>query len=312
MTYRFRIMLFSALMIGLSLTLTRPATGQRRKVDAFPRLAGNKMDSGRWLAGARRQAKGKAPDMNMISLEVAAFRTLRTLRATRGQTEALLKLVKEDFVKDSKREDAKTTLKFRKALLGLRAEFRRAGMEDDDEDVKAATEKVDLLADDDEALDDGVDVTTAAGIASADAMRLFTPQQVFALLKSAEEEITDPTTVLLDALADGLTVPAEDWKTIRDDAASQVAWMIGGLNPKGSAKFRAEAMKWLDTKHATKMKPPEFDKQRAALRADANEKFKAQPIVVLSNIARHRMAELLSNPRLPAALKARLNPVKPK
>jgi hypothetical protein len=307
MTYSFRIVLLPVLMAGLCLTMARPAAAQRRKLDALPRLARAKAEVVRRLADIRRQAKTKAEDMNLLSLEVAAFRTLRTLRATKGQTEGLLKLLKDDFVKDTKRENAKTTPKFRKALSGLRNEFRKAGLEaDDDEEVKAAIERVDILADEDEFLDDGVDVTPAAGVASAEALRLFLPQQVYILLRSTEDEISDPVTVLVEALADGIASP-EDWKGIREDAAGQVAWMIGGFNPKGTAaKVRTEALKWLDSKYNPKIKPPEFDKQRTALRKDAEDKFKATPMVVLSNIARHRMAELLSNPRLKDALKARL------
>jgi hypothetical protein len=307
MTYRFRIALMLALLTGLCLTLEVPAAGRRQKLDAFPRMTGSKMHAGRWLGGLRLQAKGKPVDMNMVSLEVAAFRTLRTLRATRTQCDELLKLFKEDFVKDSRRQEAKTTPKFRKALIGLRNMFRTAGMEgDEDDDFRSAMDRIDLLFDDDEQLDDGVDVTPAASDAARVALRLFTPQQIFALLRSSEDEITDPSTILVEALSDGLTAKPEDWKSIREDAASQAAWMISGRILKTPSKVRVEIGKWLDAKHAAKMKPPEFEKQRAALRAEADEKFKASPTAVLGNIAWHRMAELLCNPRLPAALKARI------
>jgi hypothetical protein len=301
-----RLVLFLVLTASLCLTLKGPAAGHRRKVEHFPRLAVSKMDAGRSLAGVHRQGKGKE-DMNMVSLEVAAFRTLRTLRATPAQTKKLLELFKEDFVKDSKREPAKTTLKFRKALVGVRDMFSTAGAEgDEDEEVRAAIDRLDLLRDEDEDLDDGVDVTPAVYGPAREALRQFSPRQIYNLVRATEDEITDPASVLLEALEDGLNAKPDDWKTIREDASNQVAWLMSGLNPKNMAKFRTEAVKWLDEKYKAKMKPADFSKKREALRTEAEEKFRVLPTTVLANIAWHRMAELLCNPRLPAALKARL------
>jgi hypothetical protein len=283
MMFRSRIVLLPALLAGMCLTVECP------------------------MAGARQDKTPKTEDMNMVSLEVAAFRTLRTLRATPAQMKGLQALLKEEFVKDSKREAAKTTFKFRKSLLAVRDMFRTSGPEaDDDEDVKLALDRLDLLRDEDEELDDGVDLTPAAGLPAREALRLFTPRQIFALMKSTEEEISDPIAVLIGALEDSLTVSADDWKILRDEAASQVAWMTSGLGSKGPTKVRGEAVKWLDSKYALKLKGPEFNKQRRKLEAEAAEKFKVFPTTVLGNIAWHRLAELLCNPRLPAALKARL------
>jgi hypothetical protein len=256
-----------------------------------------------------RQPKGKAktPDPNMLSLEVTALRTLRTLQATPAQMKALLALHQKDFVKAIKREPAKVTAKYRKTLVAL----RDALVQDDDDEIKTLSEKLEILKDDDEEVFDAVETTPAASEPARDAMRLFTPSQILAFMKANEDDLADPADVLMDALDEGASASAEQWTELRDDAARQVAWMIAGLAPKAPGKVRGEVQKWLDAKHV--LKPEDFKSKRSALQAEATKMFtnRVAPTTILTNFTWHSMAELLCNPRLPTALRARLKAATP-
>jgi hypothetical protein len=250
----------------------------------------------------RAQAPKTKLTPNFLSLEVTALRSLRTWQATPAQMKALLGLLKPDFVKKTKREPAKVSDKLVKNM-GL---LRDALVQDEEEDIRALSDKVDVLLDEDEVLDDKVEISPAAAGPAREALRLFTPRQVLAFLKSFEDDLPDPPTVLLDALDAGTDAKPDKWEEVREEAVAQVVWLLGGLALKQPEKLAAEVRKWLDGHH--KIKAEDLTKQRARLEEEINKEFTSRisPNGMLFNITWHGMAELLCNPRLKAALEERL------
>jgi hypothetical protein len=253
-------------------------------------------------AQAKTKPAAEQPNANTLSLEVMALRSLRTWQATPAQMKALQGLLKEDFIKQTKRQPAKASRKLVKNMQLLLT----ALIQDDEDDIKTYSEKVDVLRDEDEEIDDVVEVTPAAAVPAAKALRLFTPRQVLAYLKSFEDALPEPASVLLEALEDGRDATPEKWKKIREDAVAQVGWLLGGLTPKQPEKLAGEVQKWLNAHH--KLKAEELSKQRGKLVEEINKEFtgRVSPNVILLNVAWHGMAELLCNPRLPAALAKRV------
>src|SRR4051812_39365504 len=95
--------------------------------------------------------KGQGPDPNLLSLEVAALRTLRTLQATPAQLKGMLDLLKPGLVKKVDREPAKVSPQLRKNLRLLRDALAK----DDEEEIDTYGKKVEVLRDDeDEVFDD--------------------------------------------------------------------------------------------------------------------------------------------------------------
>ncbi len=252
--------------------------------------------------GKKAKPSGTAADPNLLSLEIHALRTLRTLRATPAQMKAMLALVKPDFVKKVDRSPAKVSAPLRKNLRLLRDALAR----DNEEDLEKYGKRVEVLREDeDEVLDDDVSVTRNAIDPARQALRLFTARQLLALLQTLDEDRLDPGTVLLDALNEGLESKAEDWQKTRDAAASRVVWLVGPLS-KDADKTRARLRKWLDDKH--KLSADDLSKQKDQLFDEARAEFAAKisPATLLNNSAWYALAELFSNPRLPSALRARL------
>lgn len=253
------------------------------------------------LGTPTRAADDTAEDVNQVSMEVAALRTLQKLQPSATQLKALAALVKPTFVKPGKRDAAKAGPRYRANLLRLRT----ALVNDVEADIKTSLAKVEDLEEDQE-LDDGIEITRPAALQAVDAVRLFTPQQVLSYLSTYEEDLPDPVAILLDALEEGQDEDAEDWKDTRDEAADEAAWLLGGLFNKQANGIREAAKEWLDKKHA--LKGEALEKQRDALSEELLKEFgrKTSPLNVLRHVMLHDMAELLSNPRLPAAVEARL------
>src|SRR5260370_4742874 len=100
-------------------------------------------------------------------------------------------------------------------------------------------------------------------------------------------------------------VKKEDWKDKREDLADELAWLLGGVDEKKAKRFN-EAVVLLVNK-AKGLSDEEYKEKQADLEKEA-EKLTGEvgPERVLRNRVEHTLAELLSNPRLGAALEARL------
>jgi hypothetical protein len=251
-------------------------------------------------SGQSAGAEGKE-DAAQLSLQVAALQILHQFDASPAQMETLAKLAK-DTAKARARKP-KASDKVRQAL----AELRDALIQGDDDKISERSDQVDELRSAENAdLDDAVDTTAAARKAAPEALRLFSARQVHAYLGNYDEDdLPDPLERMSDAMKDGRALTAADWKTLCKEVADEVGWQIGGLDDDAEKKVADKVAALLErsrklTNDDFKAKQPDLEKAAREILGDVG------PTDVLRHLAQRDLAELLSNPQLPAALEARL------
>jgi hypothetical protein len=248
--------------------------------------------------------KPAADDLNSLALEVAALKTMVSLEMTSTQMKALLALAKGTADPRQRDPATKAGAKLRQHLTLLQA----ALLEDQTNGIKYLTEKVEALReqDKDEDIDDGVDITDAARAKAGDALLLVTTGQVMAHLGTQSDNYPDPVGRMLQTLEDGLGLDEKEWQSLRDDAAFEAAIQIAGLDKARAEKVQASAKKWLDSRHG--LKSEELKAKQGQLEQEVQNEIlkKVGPMILLRNVVLADIAELLSNPQLPAAIKDRL------
>jgi len=243
--------------------------------------------------------------LNDLSMEVAALLTLHKFEMTRQQLEVLRKLAPETAPIPTDRDTAKANDQCRQVLTNLRAALLEEKRDEDR--IGELEEKWEDLRDSDEVdFDDEVDITAAARRRVPDVLRMLSTRQVVAYLSEQEDVLPDPLELLLEALDQVSELSKADWKERCDDIVEEVSWVLGGLDPKASKMVADRVERWLRQVRVS-METGVFPKQRQDFEKSARQ-FVAQvpPTLVLHNITEHALAELLSNPRLAAALDARL------
>lgn len=206
------------------------------------------------------------------------------------------------------RRPAKASDRFRKALLELRQELVNAG---DDSRIEELVKKIDEIRDKDKPeLDDGVEVTEAARERSGELLRMLTAGQVAVYAGGMAGDIPDPAGRLLDALAKARGLKGQEWQALRDEVSEEVGRLVGGLDPDDAQAVSDKVTQFLIMVRG--LKEEEFKKQRPELEKAARAIVaSAGPLDVLRHVMEHSLAELLSNPRLTAALDARLRAPQP-
>src|SRR5262249_12051859 len=97
----------------------------------------------------------------------------------------------------------------------------------------------------------------------------------------------------------------EEAEDVRDAAAEQVGWLVAGPDAGRSGTVRDQVMALLD--RARGLNDADFAKQRPELEKAARQLVGAvTPLDVIRNYLEWAVAQLLSNPRLPAAVDALL------
>src|SRR5438132_67911 len=256
-------------------------------------------------ASAQQKAAGKSVNANDLSLEVAALQVLHDLELTPAQLAALSKLARESAPKSESRQPAKTSGEFLTALGG----YHGALATGDDNRIADAREKLDtLMLKEQPELDNGINVTEGALGNASDALKILNVRQVGVLLGTLE--MTDPAELLISALDQVRNV--KNSKDVEDEIASvaeEVGWLVNGYSDEAD-KTKAKASTVLQK--AAKLKNDAvFAGQRKTLEKEAREAVGTpDSMEVIGHIAEHGMADLLSNPRLEAAIRiqARLAP----
>jgi hypothetical protein len=278
-----------ALMLTAGLSLPGPAAAEPRQKADPDKPAG--------------KAEPKEDDLTQLCLEVQALRMLATLQATPAQMKALAALAPETAAKRPEAKECKASPKVRRTLHVL----RDALAESDVEGVTYLGNKFDALREaEDCELNDSFDVTPAARERAPDAVRLFRTRQIAAYLNSYGDELAEPVTGVMNALDQGQGLKDKEWQEMRDAAADDVGWQIGGLDTERVSQVRKQVKEFLDKAHA--LKADEFKEQRPELEKQVRDKIvgKVDAILVMRHVLERDLAQLLSNPELPAALKVRL------
>jgi hypothetical protein len=250
-------------------------------------------------------SQGSAADpktsLSNLSLEVAALQTLHRFQATPQQMEAMRKLAGDTMSKDA-RQAGKGSAKLRQTLTDLRDALVR----DEQEKIDSLEEKLDEVLDaDDTDVEDEVEITAGARRRVNEVLSIMSPRQIQAFLNDPGEELPDPLERLLTAMRVAGKLKESDWKLLCDDIVQDLSWQLGGID--------IERNKWVGKRvegflgNLRSLKESERKKQQAELEKSARE-FVANvpPTQIIHNFAQHSLAELLSNPRLTAALDARM------
>jgi hypothetical protein len=241
--------------------------------------------------------------LNELSLEVAALQALYDMQIRPDQLKALRELAQGAASQPSGRRPGKASARFRDLLVKL----HQALIDDsDDERIADLSERVERMRQSEKpALDDEVEVTDEAAEAAPRVLKLLSAAQVAAYAGALADEIGDPLAIVLDAVATARDMDDKRWKEFRTTTVEEVGMLLGGVDGTQSAAYRDKVLQLLIVVRG--LSDEEFRRQRAGL-----EK-KARAVVgdvgsfeVLRHYLENRLAELLANPRLSAAIDARL------
>ena len=146
----------------------------------------------------------------------------------------------------------------------------------------------------------------AAQKRAPEALRLLCAKQAAQDIAAVADDITDPTELLLDALEQVRQLQEQDKvKGYRDQVGEEVGRLVGGLDPDKAGKIADQVVQLLIAVRS--LKDDEFKAQRAELDRKARALIgDVGPTDVIRNFLEHSLADLLSNPRLVAAINARL------
>jgi hypothetical protein len=248
-------------------------------------------------------AQGGQPSLNDLSMEVAALQVFREFRLTRPQLEALRKFAKDTVPEPSAREAAKASSEFRRTLMDLRDALVA---DDDDERIEQLQEQLDDLREKEKPeLDDSTEVTEEARRCAPQLLRLLSARQMACYLAVHAEEIPEPQERLLEALEKVRALDPKEWKAAREAVSDEVSRGVAGLDPDKVAQVNDKVVQLLI--HARALKDEEFKTERPELEKTAREIVgNLTSLDVLRHVLAQDLAELLSNPRLVAAIDARL------
>jgi hypothetical protein len=247
--------------------------------------------------------KDAEPTLAELSLEVKALRTLDDLRLTTDQMKALAKVAKDTAEPARKRNPGKASDEYRKTLTQLRDALAAAN---DDEKIAELEDAFAALEEKENPdMDDTVEVTAAARKQAPEAFKKLRPSQLASYLGFLADDVVDPLDVLLSTMKDVRGLKNDDWKDRRDDLAEELGILLGGVDEKKAKRVNDAVVALVDK--AKGLSDDDFKAKQADLEKEA-EKLVGEvgPERVLRNRVERTLAELLSNPRLGAALEARL------
>jgi hypothetical protein len=250
-----------------------------------------------------KKDKDAPPAPEEVSMEVQALRVLYAMQTTPEQMKGLAKLAKGTAQPSRERTKAKVSKAFLQTLTELRGYLVEAN---DEDEIDALVDKLGQLQESDKPeLDDGVEITAAARKQAPAALRLFKAQQVATYLGNVADDVPDPLGDLLDALEKMRGLDRDTWKVRRDELAEEIGWAVAGLDEEKADKINDQVTMLLSKVRG--LSAEQFKTQRAELEKAAQAIIgELGPTDVLRHFLERQMAELLSNPCLQAALKARL------
>jgi hypothetical protein len=132
------------------------------------------------------------------------------------------------------------------------------------------------------------------------------PAQLAHFLGYLDEDVADPRERLQTGLEQARKLQGDAWAARRDEIAEEVGWLVAGVASDRASRIQQQAAALLDRAHA--LAASEFKKQRCELNQAAEQIVgDIGPTLVLQHTVEHALAEMLSNPRLGAALRSRLH-----
>jgi hypothetical protein len=241
-------------------------------------------------------------DLNEVSLEVAALQALAQLQLTPAQLKDLARRARDTTQKEQPRQVVSASDKFRQTLTGLRNALVANDPQRIDELGSALNELYDKEKPE---LDDSVEITDEARRQAPEVLRRLSAPQVAGYLGAYADQVPDPGEMLADALREARKLSGMEWQQLRDDAAEQVGWLLAGPDAEAEEQVRDDVTALLNRAH--RLSARDFAAQKGKLEEKARALAgKLGPTDVLRHYMERSLAELLSNPRLPAAVVAHL------
>jgi hypothetical protein len=246
--------------------------------------------------------KASAESALSLCQRVEALQTLHYLNLTRSQLKRLAAVAQGATPNAPASKRVAASEEIQKLLQDLHDSL---AADNDDEHINELLEKYDEARLSDKwDLDEDLEVTEEARERAPKALRILTGSQVAQFVANLGD-IDDPRERLLKGLAKVRGQSAEQWETYRQELADDVSHLIAGLDPDRAAKLSDEVIQLLIV--ARSLKEEEFKTQRKELEKKVDEIVGGLgPTDVIRNVMENALAELLSNPQLAAAIKARL------
>jgi hypothetical protein len=285
---------------------------------AIGRMAGTGADAVAQEKGdAKSPAKGEisAPpaDINDLSMEVAALRTLYLLKAGPDQTidrpsqYGGVKFHGKDCAqKPRQREKADVSANYRKVLTDLRAAFI-AGNADR---INELSDQLEELAKEEQPdLDDTVELTDQARKNAPPLLKdYFAANQVASYVAAYGKDFPDSYGLMYKTIRGKKPTP-EQWKEVRAFVIREVSWQIGGLDLERQKAIGDQVAEVLDRAYPLSAEEldKEFRRPNLGMRG-ALAKITRQgggPTDYIKRVVEQDLAEMLSNPRLLPAIESR-------
>ncbi len=271
-------------------------------------------------AGFARAEDAASIDDNPVALsqEIKAFHTLTEMEATVEQMKAMKEAAKDAADPHPTAAPAKISEKHLEALKALREALAKPISETATEDERQAHDEAISEAEDalseltgeggaatGEDIDDHIETTATARAKAPAIVARLSPTQILTHFGNSEEGGPDPAQYLDDTLDTLRETEAKDVDTIVKDAADRAGMLLTGLEPEKSADLRKQISDILVGSKA--LSDDDFEKQKPELKKTLAKLSEGiDPFVILRHAMEHDIAEMLSNPRLTAALDARL------
>jgi hypothetical protein len=244
--------------------------------------------------------KDGAADVGDLNLEVTALQVLYDLQVTPAQLKELAELAPKTASAPGPRKEVKVSAEYRRALTRLSdalAENREEGVED-------LLTGLDKLRDKESPEFDDVEISDGARKAAPGLLRKLSARQVVAYAAVLGSNFPDPGEKLLGALEKSRELTGKEWRNLRDAVADDVGWLVAGLDVEAEERVREQALALLNK--SARLTAREHLDQKADLEKTARALVgKVGPTDVVRNYMERNLAELLSNPRLAAAVALR-------
>jgi hypothetical protein len=236
------------------------------------------------------------PDLELL---VNAMTTINDLDLTPQQVKMMQDLASDTAGKVDP-DDSKTDDNYRTALLSL----RDALLSGDDDKIGDAEDKVDDLQDKLDIDPNGpdFDTTTAAKKKAGQVLKMLSTSQIANYISEHSDDVPDALDTIMDAIDQCKDGDAEDFKSLKQEAAEQVALLAHGPESTAESTIGKKVSSLLDK--ARKMSDP--SKQRDQLEQEAKEIVKSiDSFDAMRRWMLREMADVLSNPQVNKALELR-------
>jgi hypothetical protein len=249
------------------------------------------------VLGRPTSADTPPSDPAALSLEISALQTLHDLELSRTQLDALAKIARETAPREKSKSESKVSPAFRNTLGSLHDALAKGK----DEDIAEARQKLDDLHEKEQpVLDIHVEIATNARNKAASALQLLNVRQVGAFV--ATLDLTDPVELLVAAVESVRGLNEADKKEEIEHIAEEVSGSAGS-DEETAKKIKERVSALLERAHGLK-DDAAFKREQTGLEREARGIVtQVDSVQVLCRALEHGMAELLSNPRLEAALK---------